>query len=475
MLTNTVRAIDYEELRVDGYAIQSIEKLFIKNTINNHAEMRLKGILNKETIDDINETTSNKTIEIYYNANKRETLFYGIVLNVKVDVNEEVYEIDITAKSLTYLMDVKKKSRSFQDTTIMLDSLVDTVMNNYTNSAYLLNIPNKKIDELIVQYEETDWDFLKRIFSKNKQGILPTINTKKISFETGTGSHLEKLNNLNIKFEVYKDLKEFNYIKLNYFDDCDEMDYMTYEVTNYAVINLGDYINLNNRKLYVYEAVYEVKNGVLENTYKLRSKKGLRPKTIYNTTIIGSAIQGKVVGVSGEKVQIHLNFDQDNHKDIYWFDFSTLSASSDGSGWYCMPEIGDSMRVYFPTKKENEAFAISSVSSYKNTSGKDRMGDPSNKYLRTKNDKEVRLTPDGILVSCNSGQASLALNSDGTLNIISKNNINLAASNNMKIDSQKSVKITAAEGLNFTCDKNGGLSFDQEGMVKEMGTKVKNN
>lgn len=41
-----------------------------------------------------------------------------------------------------------------------------------------------------------------------------------------------------------------------------------------------------------------------------------------------------------------------------------MSASQDGSGWYYMSEIGDTVRVYFPTKHTKDAIALSAVSNY---------------------------------------------------------------------------------------------------------------
>ncbi|MDR5585847.1 late control protein D [Clostridium aquiflavi] len=477
MSNNIINAISYEDIRVDGYSIQSIRTLCIKNSINNHSTLKMIGIINNENIEDINNTTKNKEIEIYYNTEKRETLFYGIVTNIEVEVIDEVYTIKIEAKSMTYLMDIQVKSRSFQDTSLSVQSLMKLVMDGYKNSSYLLNIPNEKIGELIVQYEETDWQFLKRIVSKYNQGLLPVANFNYITFIAGAENQYKNLQLSKIQYDMYKDLEEYDYMLQNYLNDANEIDYLTYKIMDYPILNLGDYMDLDNKTLYVYECVYEIKNGILENTYKLRMQSGLRQRKIYNTKIIGSSIQGKIIAVKNDVVQIHLEIDDCKSNDVYWFDFSTMSASSDGSGWYCMPEVGDSIRVYFPTKDEDEAFAVSSVSNYEQGAdeAEDRMGNPDNKYLRTANNKEVKLTPDGVFISCDGGQADLALKSDGTLNIVSQNNINITAKNNMKIEAEKSFKMTSGQGIYISCDKNGGIDFDEGGQIKEKGIQVKNN
>lgn len=473
-----VEAINYEKIRVSGYNLEAVKSLQIETNINEHAVLRLTGILKNEAKDsDISSTTNNKTIEVYYVENESTTLFYGVVTNIEIKVELDVYTLNIEAKSMSYLMDIKLKSKSFQDTSMTTHALIDSIMQNYSGSNYILNIPDEAIKELLIQYEETDWEFLKRIASKYNQGLFPTMDGKTIQFVMAVPEQSKELKSANINYKIYKNLDDYKYMLENYLQDANEVDYMTYEIENYEILKLGDNIQFQGQAFYVYEGIYEIKNGILTNNYKLRMKNGLRKERIFNTKVIGSSIEGKIIGVQSDKVKVHLEIDeaQDNGT-AYWFKFSTMSASGDGSGWYCMPEVGDSVRVYFPTKDEDEAFSVSAVSGYQQGAGEaeDRMGNPDNKYLRTAHDKQVQLTPNGILISCDSGQAEMSLTSDGTLSITSQNNININAEQNIKIQAQ-SFLVSATQGVNFSCDKGGGLEFDSSGGVKEKGTQVNNN
>lgn len=478
MSDNMVEAINYENLRINGYNIQSITSLKIKSQINEHSVLNLTGILNNEDINDIYATTGNKKIEVYYNKNGKKTLFYGIVTNVEVKVIDGVYTIKIEAKSMTYLMDIKEKSRSFQNCSLNINSLINLVMSDYGGASYKLNIPNEAVGELMVQFEETDFEFIRRLVSKYNVGIMPDMTSNSIRFIAGPSDKNNSLSTANVRYEIYKDLDEYNEMSKNYLNNASELDFLTYKISDYAVINLGEYISFQNKSFYMYNGTYEIKDGVLNNTYNFRVENGIRQKRLFNTKIIGSALQGKIIGVKNDVVQVHLEIDNNQStSDAKWFKFSTMSASTDGSGWYCMPEIGDSVKVYFPTKDEDESFAISAVSNYKQGSGeaKDRMGDPSNKYLRTSADKEVRLSPDGVHVSCDSGQAAMKLGADGTLTLSSQGNISINASESIKFDTPKSFKITSVKAIYLACDKNGGINFDESGNIKERGTQVNNN
>lgn len=474
-----VEAINYEKIRVNGYNLEAIKSLKIEANINEHTVLKLTGILKNEAKDsDISSTTNNKTIEVYYVEDESTTLFYGVVTNIEINVELDVYTLNIEAKSMSHLMDIKLKSKSFQDTSMTTHNLIDSIMQNYSGSNYILNIPDEEVKELLIQYEETDWEFLKRIAAKYNQGLFPTMDGKAIQFIMAVPEWHRELKSTNINYKIYKNLDDYKYMLENYLKDANEVDYMTYEIENYEILKLGDNIHFQGQAFYVYEGIYEIKNGILINNYKLRIKSGLRQERKFNTKIIGSSIDGKIIQVQSDLVKVHLNIDKVQAKGTaYWFKYSTMSASTDGSGWYCMPEIGDSVRVYFPTKDEDEAFAVSAVSGYQQGSGEaeDRMGNPDNKYLRTANDKQVKLTPGGIFISCDSGQAEMSLTSDGTLSITSQNNININAEQNIKIETQKSFLVSAKQGVNFACDKGGGLELDGSGGIKEKGTQVNNN
>lgn len=472
-------AINYEKLRINGYDLECIKELKIESEINKHSALYFTGILKNQLKDeDIFNTTSNKTVEVYYDDEKK-TIFYGIVTNIKVDVKEDIYYISVEAKSMTYLMDIKVKSRSFQNKNMTTHSLFNYIMKEYGISEYILDIPDVPIGELLVQYEETDWQFINRIISKYNMVLIIRMYKNHISYVVGLSDDDKKEECIINRKEFYRGLSEYENMKENYLDDAKSADYLTCSVISYDIVNIGNSINILNQKFYVYRAVYEIKDSVLVNDYKLRIKNGLRQKKLFNTKIVGTSIRGKIIDVKNELVKVHLKIDDDykDKEDVFWFKFSTMSASSDGSGWYYMPEIGDDVRVYFPTKDEDQCFAISAVSGYVQgaTEKEDRMGNPDDKYLRNPSDKEVKLTNDGIFISCNSGQGALNFTNDGNLNISSANNINIIADEAINITAANDFKITAENEINICSEKGGIYCITPDGEIIQSGAQLKNN
>lgn len=473
-------AINYQKLRVKGYDLEYIKELKINSIVNEHAVLNFTGILKNELKDeDIYKTTENKMVEVFYDEDTKKTIFYGVVTNVEIAVNEDVYLLKVEAKSMSYLMDIKIKSRTFQDKSMAIQNIVDYIMKDYSNYNYEFNINDEPSGELLVQYEETDWEFIKRIASKYNAGLFSNMDKNNINFKFGLYSKEESEKCSILQNEMYKSLDEYDYMKQNFLQDANETDYLTCNIKTYDVLNIGKCINLMGQNFYIYEGEYEIVDSILVNRYKLRVENGIRQKRNYNTKIVGTSINGKIINVKNDVVQIHFDIDDkySGKSDVYWFRFSTISASTDGSGWYYMPEVNDAVMAYFPTKDEDECFAISAVSKYKQGLGEaqDRMGDPDNKYLRTPSDKEVRLTNDGVYILCNSGQGQIEFTNDGNLNISSANDINIVAEENINMNAKNDFKITAENEITIGSNKGGIYNINESGEVTQSGAQLKNN
>ena len=191
---------------------------------------------------------------------------------------------------------------------------------------------------------------------------------------------------------------------------------------------------------------------------------------MYNHSIIGASIQGRVLSVYRDKVRVQLQMDdQQDPSSDFWFPYSTIYASEDNTGWYCMPEKNDSVRIYFPSCKEEEGYAMSSIkrqvpkseasksttqsstssssatvpSAAKESSNseEDVMFDPATKTLYTKYGKKIKLAPDHIEIS--SQDMSIILHDRSGIHIVSSKNININAADQISLRSNKDINLTA--------------------------------
>ena len=154
----------------------------------------------------------------------------------------------------------------------------------------------------------------------------------------------------------------------------------------------------------------------------------------------GCSFDAVITDVSKDKVQVEIAQDEWNAADgKKWFQYSTVYSSADGTGWYCMPEIGDSVRFYVPDRAEN-SFILSAVHK-ENDSARQN---PDYKSLKTKYGKEILFTPDSILMTNNNGM-TVELNDSEGITITSDKDIVIQADQNLTISSASASLLIAAD------------------------------
>ena len=108
----------YGDIIVSDYEFVKITHLKIERKINEHAKLYLKGIIDSAKGDDYVEgATSDSFIKVSVKDNEGSLrdLFQGIITNIGIDSSNDVKTLEIEALSQTFLMDIKKKNRTFQN------------------------------------------------------------------------------------------------------------------------------------------------------------------------------------------------------------------------------------------------------------------------------------------------------------------------------------------------------------------------
>ncbi|OOM15996.1 contractile injection system protein, VgrG/Pvc8 family [Clostridium saccharobutylicum] len=460
--------IDYREIKISTFDLKAIKSFRIESSINNHSTLELVGILPEDRKDHDISTSYNTPIEVYAeNDEGHKTIYIGIITEIKVKNCAEYYELHIKAKSYTYLMDIKKKSRSFQNKNMKIINLISAITRPYYKAVFNYYIDNAPTNRLWVQYNETDWEFIKRIASYYNAGLFPNNTLEGVHYFVDTPELESK--NLEINeyvasksFEDYEDMKE------NDTPNSSEIDYITYRVKSYELLELGDNITFKEQVFYVSKLIYEIieNNSILENTYILQPKGGQKQKRLYGDNLSGISLKGSVLEVTGDKIKVKLDIDKDQDaSEAYWFTYSTLSASTDGSGWYFMPEVNDRVRIYFPTNDEDDAFAISCIQQIK--------GDPAVKYISTIYGNKVVFGSDSVTITADNN-ATIVLGKNGGISI-NGGSISLNASEAINIRAEDSVVISGKSNVEISCDKGGKTILDGGGNIELKGTKVRIN
>ena len=441
------------DILITPYEFQKIIKLKIIKELNKHVKLNISGIISDENLDKyVEETGAKEAIKVSAkdDENNEITLFEGIVTKVCIKASNDVRTLEIEALSNTFFMDIKKVSSSYQDKKLTYGEIFDKKNSRYGNLVMVDNITNgTKIDKFIVQYKETDWEFLKRLASYFNVALVPECKLSGIKYSIG-GSGEAKVYEINeFNYSVQKGLQEYNVKNSNENYELDEMNLISYEVVTNKIMGLYNKVNFKGRQLLVYKCEIEMVGGVLSNKYILRDEHGMKIRKVYNDKMVGISLQGRVLDTQKDKVKVSLEIDGSptDKNGARWFEFSTIFSQPDGTGWYCMPEIGDVVRLYFPDNEEKNSYVISSMHYDEVDSSK--RSDPSVKSLSTKYGKEIVMSPGSVEIIGN-GNLLMRMTDDGGIEVNSNKKIILDAKGDIEINSGAKIQIKGHRGINLT-------------------------
>lgn len=512
--------VDYNTLKIAPFEMR-LHKVKMVKTIDDHARLTFTGIIPEEKEDQYVKMAGEQTeVEFTYTDEKGQskTLFHGLLLKLSVRVDREVYWLEAEAVSHTYLMDIKLVDRAFQNKSMLIEDVVEQVGSHYKKADFNITYTEKrKLGSFTLQYQETDWQFLKRLASDYHAPLVPVSTRSHIAVYLGIPESRNVGPIQATHYKVYKDLLAYKNAGSDQ-SGLAEADFICYEVVLNQVLELGDMVTFNNQKLHVFKVHTEMTHGILTHKYVLSPRKAGYKRKMYNSKIIGASIQGNVMAVVRDQVKVKLDCDQQSWSvDTAWlFPYSTMYASEDQTGWYAMPEVGDDVRINFPGPKEAEGIALSSVrkklpaeamggrgdgsASNGGKSGggsghvtttvvqkemlqpiihydkdleklkNDLMADPDTKFLMTPMGQKIMFEKDKITIVGAENGASITLTNAGSITLNSIDKITLQTGKQIEMTGESIMIIGDQIEMSTKGDK-GGIKIDQ-GQVVISGVEV---
>lgn len=380
-------------------------------------------------------------------------IFKGIIFDADMEKVNETCVLTLTLITGSFLMDTTKHTRSFQDDGISYAFMMDIITKEYDNSQFEMMTGNRdKIPGFIFQYKETDWEFARRLASHFKTDIFPdsTFEGIKISFGEPV---------FYIRAEI--NTNEYSVIKRN--GECS-----SYVVKWRELFHVGDWLYFNGIPVLIVEANTELVGNELYHSYRMVQKNGVKVEKKYNRICAGTSFTGTVLAVEKDKVQIEIEKDENKSRaGRKWFMYATPYSSPDGTGWYCMPEIGDRIRLRIPSEDENEAYVISSV--HLESAAPSERKNPDYKSIMNKQGKEILLTPKSLVLTNNEGMSIEILDDEG-IRITSNKNIVFHAADSIEITSTSSkLELYAKENISL---KQGNTQMNMDGEMRFYGARL---
>jgi len=499
-----ISSITFSNLRVAPYEV--VRLLDVKTTqgINEHGTLYFKALLSEEQQDryvELNTEGQNVELSVADSSGHGYILFQGIVKNVKVSAQQEMFYLEVEAISYSHLLDLQPKSRSFQNLSMTYQEVFETVTDDHPNAGVIDNTSDGKIiDKLIVQHKETDYEFATRLASHFNVGLICDVRFDSPKYYVGLPpSPVLTLEHFN--YSVQKDVKRFRELSKNGVEGLQENDFISYEIKTDHILQVGSQVNFRNKSLYVFSIEGRVDQGIFMNHCILMPKNGLKQKYIEHDKVVGCSFSGKIIDIKNDLVKVHMDIDPEQDvATACFFPYSTIYSSEDGSGWYCMPELSDSVKIYCPNGDEGHAYAISSVhqpvsatlptSAHSGASmasnqqsggasggsgvppsGGMMRDDPDIKSLRSPCGKTIELSPDGILIDIGSSQ--ITLTPDDGIVMQSEKDIVFNAEKNINITAEEEIKIVGTDCVEISAGDLAYVKIDDN--VEIVGYEVKSN
>lgn len=430
-----------ERIYTDLISFLTITKCEIEKSVNQHGKAVIKGVL-KAGENAVEKITDVTWIAVHAEGEGTDKIiFSGIVESMSVkDVNGST-ECEISIVGATKLMDVEKKTKTFQNAAMTYDAIISGASSSYGASFTGGTMLQNAVNDFFVQYKETDWEFIVRMASNINAALIPDYGAKQMRYYVGLPERHVVFNCDSVEYSRKKEINCLRDYAGRMVRNTEVDDVITF--THREMLELGAAVSVLENTYYVYQVHSYLEKEELVHTYELRKKEDFEVKKLNNFMIVGASLDAEIIDVQAAQVKVKAAVDGTQDKaTARWFAYSSVFSSPDGTGWYCMPEIGDKVRVYFPSEEETDAYVISSVHV---ENGGAARSNPDNKSIMNKFNKQVELSPTKITLTNGKGMSFEIDDAEG-IKIISDKDITFVAQENVQmVSTTGNVELAALE------------------------------
>ena len=447
------RRIEYSDLKfISSFAMEKILDFQTWEVPGEHARGNFRLLLSE------NETginSMNAPIQLLGQGNTAGALFSGYP--EKVEIKEERgYRIaDIQAVSGTILLDQKKSNRVFQKKVQTYMGIASTVTADTEHSACILPGSDMRTGGTLIQYQETDWRFLKRMASQLGLSLVPDTSYYYPRFYLGLPEGEKRELGEIISCDLCFDGR---YYAVSGKCLVDREDFICYDVVTRTSLSLGDRVTYEGRELLVSRKKTELAGGEVIFTYRLAGNGYTWVPWEDNPDYTGMSFVGSIVGTQGEQVEVAFDIDKTAAGgNRYGF------APATGNLMYCMPQKGTKTSLYIGNGDEAQGIATGCIRT--NGSTCEGTGSPEKKSFRSEHGKGMDLYPQRMgLDGGETGKITFedetgtTIESNGGLVLMAKEGIRLESMTGIAMQGMSDIMALYSEGASSLC-VNGSVDM----------------
>ena len=420
------------------FPIITLLKCCIHTKYGEHTSVSITCIAKDKEAKNVLANVMEEELEIVSReeSGREEILFLGII--VKADIREEgqYARLQMQAVSYTWKMDIERKSRSFQNLSKTYKDVAEAIAREY-DADMRWNLPDKQLEHPLIQYQETDYRFLKRILSHLKGDITPEDIKMGICFyagmRTGNNKGSIELNKYTHSLVLFGDKQRTDNLK--------ERKRTGYEIADMDSVRTGDVIQIQGKTYYVRETRMSFEQNVSSCWCWAFEKECFETIKIPADSLKGAVLTGKVLKTQQEVVRMHLDIDREQPvEEAYDFPWKPIT----GNLFYCMPETGTKAALYFGKTEEGSGAVTYNVR--ENGEECSELSDYHNRYFTVKSSKRMYLKPSEIgLLNMTGQNAEIALKDASLLQMKTINKLSILAEGQVELKGKNVTLVTPKE------------------------------
>ena len=333
--------------------------------------------------------------------------------------------------------------------------IANTVTADTEHSACILPGSDMQTGGTLIQYQETDWNFLKRMASQLGLPLVPDISYYYPRFYLGLPEGEKKELGEILSCDMCFDGR---YYAVSGKCLVDREDFICYDVVTRTSLSLGDRVTYEGRELLVSRKKTELAGGEVIFTYRLAGNSYTWVPWEDNPDYTGMSFVGSIVGTQGEQVEVAFDIDKAAAGgNRYGF------APATGNLMYCMPQKGTKTALYIGNGDEAQGIATGCIRT--NGSICEGTGSPEKKSFRSEHGKGMNLYPQSMgLDGGETGKITFedetgtTIESNGGLVLMAKEGIRLESMTGIAMQGMSDIMALYSEGASSLC-VNGSVDM----------------
>lgn len=409
--------ITYETLRVKApIPVYQVLDFSMEQKMDAHAKAFLKVRIGEGVLlEELQKNLSKQSVTIF--AQEEKPLFAGIIEQVYCSEENGYTVLTFILLSGTILLDLEKKSRSFQDIQMTYQEVIKTVLKDteHSTAIFLEEMCSTPIGYPIIQYLETDWEFIKRLASHFQTSLIPELTRGEPKFWIGKPTTSQTHTVENAEYEAVSDRRFYDQGGTQ--KGYERKDFFHIDLFWYEDFTIGEQVLYQGDSFLICGKKCAIHGEVLQFTYTLAKESFFRYNHFYNQKIAGMSLLGEVLKTKSETVKVHLDIDAVQEVETA-YPYHWVPAT--GNIMYLMPKVGTRVSLYFPDEHEGNARLTSCVRTNGGMGEKNQaMTHYENRQLLTEHNKNMYLYPEEMgFVGIGSDTTSLTIVENDQMGIL---------------------------------------------------------